>query len=192
MERYFTNTKDVDITDALCEAVLSTIVKSVPKLIKDPMNYELRANIMWAGMIAHNDMCGVGRVQDWGSHHIEHELSAVYDCAHGAGLAVVFPAWMKYVYHHDIMRFAKIANRVWGCDMNFDNPEETALEGINRLEGFLKSIGMPQNFTELGASEKDIERMADTACYGNGRSGEIGGFMKLKKEDVEKIYRLML
>ena len=76
--------------------------------------------------------------------------------------------------------------------MNFDNPEETALEGINRLEGFLKSIGMPQNFTELGASEKDIERMADTACYGNGRSGEIGGFMKLKKDDVEKIYRLML
>ena len=191
-ERYFTNTKDVEITDRMCEAVLLTMVKEVPKVITNPNDYEARANIMWAGMVAHNNLCGVGREQDWASHDIEHELSAVYDCAHGAGLAVVFPAWMKYVYHHDIMRFAKIANRVWGCDMNFDNPEETALEGINRLEGFLKSIGMPQNFTELGASEKDIERMADTACYGNGRSGEIGGFMKLKKEDVEKIYRLML
>ena len=191
-ERYFTNTKDVEITDRMCEAVLLTMVKEVPKVITNPNDYEARANIMWAGMVAHNNLCGVGREQDWASHDIEHELSAVYDCAHGAGLAVVFPAWMKYVYRHDIMRFAKIANRVWGCDMNFDNPEETALEGINRLEGFLKSIGMPQNFTELGASEKDIERMADTACYGNGRSGEIGGFMKLKKEDVEKIYRLML
>ena len=191
-ERYFTNTKDVEITDRMCEAVLLTMVKEVPKVITNPNDYEARANIMWAGMVAHNNLCGVGREQDWASHDIEHELSAVYDCAHGAGLAVVFPAWMKYVYHHDIMRFAKIANRVWGCDMNFDNPEETALEGINRLEGFLKSIGMPQNFTELGASEKDIERMADTACYGNGRSGEIGGFMKLKKDDVEKIYRLML
>ena len=191
-ERYFTNTKDVEITDRMCEAVLLTMVKEVPKVITNPNDYEARANIMWAGMVAHNNLCGVGREQDWASHDIEHELSAVYDCAHGAGLAVVFPAWMKYVYRHDIMRFAKIANRVWGCDMNFDNPEETALEGINRLEGFLKSIGMPQNFTELGASEKDIERMADTACYGNGRSGEIGGFMKLKKDDVEKIYRLML
>ena len=191
-ERYFTNTKDVEITDRMCEAVLLTMIKEVPKVITNPNDYEARANIMWAGMVAHNNLCGVGREQDWASHDIEHELSAVYDCAHGAGLAVVFPAWMKYVYHHDIMRFAKIANRVWGCDMNFDNPEETALEGINRLEGFLKSIGMPQNFTELGASEKDIERMADTACYGNGRSGEIGGFMKLKKDDVEKIYRLML
>ncbi len=191
-ERYFTNTKDVEITDRMCEAVLLTMIKEVPKVIADPMDYEARANIMWAGMVAHNNLCGVGRDQDWASHDIEHELSAVYDCAHGAGLAVVFPAWMKYVYKHDVMRFAKIACRVWGCDMNFDNPEETALEGIKRLREFLRSIGMPLNFSELGASEKDIDKMAETACFGNGRAGEIGGFVKLKKEDVEKIYRLMI
>ena len=191
-ERYFTNTKDVEITDRMCEAVLLTMIKEVPKVIADPMDYEARANIMWAGMVAHNNLCGVGRDQDWASHDIEHELSAVYDCAHGAGLAVVFPAWMKYVYKQDVMRFAKIACRVWGCDMNFDNPEETALEGIKRLREFLRSIGMPLNFSELGASEKDIDKMAETACFGNGRAGEIGGFVKLKKEDVEKIYRLMI
>ncbi|MDD4700366.1 MAG: iron-containing alcohol dehydrogenase, partial [Oscillospiraceae bacterium] len=117
-ERYFTNTKDVEITDRLCEAVLLTMIKLVPKVIANPHDYEARANIMWAGMVAHNNLCGVGREQDWASHGIEHELSAVYDCAHGAGLAVVFPAWMTYVYKHDINRFAQMAVNVWGCVMD--------------------------------------------------------------------------
>lgn len=192
LERYFTNTKDVDITDALCEAVLSTIVKSVPKVIKDPMNYELRANIMWAGMIAHNDMCGVGRVQDWGSHHIEHELSAEYDCAHGAGLAVIFPAWMSYVYKQDVMRFAKLAVKVWGCDMDYFNPEYTALEGIKKFKDFLIEIGMPVKFSELGGKEEDIDKMAEKAVFGAGRKGTIGSFVKLDKEDVINIYRISI
>jgi len=191
-ERYFTNTKDVEITDRLCEAVLLSMINEVPKVVSNPMDYEARANIMWAGMVAHNNLCGVGREQDWASHDIEHELSAVYDCAHGAGLAVVFPAWMKYVYQHDVIRFAKLASRVWGEEMNHDNPETTALEGINKLKDFLKSIGMPQNFAELGALEKDIDKMAETACFGNGRSGTIGGFVKLEKTDVINIYKLMI
>ncbi len=191
-ERYFTNTKEVEVTDRFCEAVLLTMIKEVPIVVANPLDYEARANIMWAGMVAHNNLCGVGRDQDWASHDIEHELSAVYDCAHGAGLAVVFPAWMKYVYQHDVMRFAKIACRVWGCEMDYDHPENTALEGISRLRSFLKSIGMPLDFEELGALEKDIDKMAETACYGNGRTGEIGGFVKLKKEDVINIYKLML
>jgi alcohol dehydrogenase YqhD (iron-dependent ADH family) len=168
------------------------MVHEAPLVMKDPNNYQAQANIMWAGMMAHNNSCGVGRTQDWASHDIEHELSAVYDCAHGAGLAVVFPAWMTYNMRHDINRFAQLAVRVWGCQMDFAHPEITAKEGILAFKQFLRSIGMPTNFTELGAKEEDIEKMAQIACHGDGRGGTIGGFVRLKKEDVENIYRLML
>ena len=148
---------------------------------------------MWAGMMAHNNSCGVGRTQDWSSHNIEHELSALYDCAHGAGLAVVFPAWMTYTLKQDVSRFAQLAVRVWGCQMDFASPDRTALTGIMALRLFFKSIGMPANFAELGAREEDIELMADSACYGDGREGTMGGgFMSLGKQDVVAIYRLML
>ena len=191
-ERYFTNTKDVEVTDRMIEALLLTMINEAPKVIADPNNYEARANIMWAGMMAHNNSCGVGRSQDWASHDIEHELSAVYDCAHGAGLAVTFPAWMTYNMNHNVMRFAQLATRVWGCQMDFEHPENTAKAGIAALKAFFKSIGMPGNFAELGAKEEDIEKMAHTACYGNGRTGKIGGFVSLNQKDVEAIYRLML
>ena len=191
-ERYFTTTKDVEETDRVIEGLLLTMIHEAPRVIADPNNYEARANIMWAGMLAHNNCCGVGRNQDWASHDIEHELSAVYDCAHGAGLATVFPAWMAYVMHHDVMRFAKLAVRVWGCEMDYDYPEVTAAAGIVCLKNFLRAIGMPVNFAQLGAKEEDIERMAESACYGNGRTGHIGGFVSLSKEDVINIYRLML
>ena len=191
-ERYFTTTKEVEVTDRMIEGLLLTMIHEAPRVIEDPDNYEARANIMWAGMMAHNNSCGVGRVQDWASHDIEHELSAVYDCAHGAGLAVVFPAWMTYNMKHDINRFAQLAVRVWGCQMDFANPENTAKAGIKALRQFLKSIGMPSNFEELGAKEEDIERMAHNACYGDGRQGNIGGFTKLDENDVINIYRLML
>ncbi len=147
---------------------------------------------MWAGMMAHNNSCGVGRVQDWASHDIEHELSAEYDCAHGAGLAVVFPAWMLYNYKHDIMRFAKLAVRVWSCPMDFDNPENTAVDGILCLRNFLSVIGMPSRLSELGGKEEDIPKLAHNAAYGDGRDGTLGGFHKLTEEDIDKIYRLML
>ena len=191
-ERYFTNTKDVEVTDRLIEGLLITMIKEAKKAIANPDDYEARANIMWAGMIAHNNSCGVGREQDWASHNIEHELSATYDCAHGAGLAVVFPAWMKYTLNHDVMRFAQVATRVWGCNMDFSNPEKTALEGINAFEKFLKSIGMPTSFSELGAKAEDIEKMAHTACYGDGRTGTLGAFGKLNEKDVIEIYKLMI
>jgi alcohol dehydrogenase YqhD (iron-dependent ADH family) len=191
-ERYFTNTTEVEVTDRMIEALLLTMVRESPRVIEDPNNYQARANIMWAGMMAHNNSCGVGRVQDWASHDIEHELSAIYDCAHGAGLAVVFPAWMTYNMKHDVSRFAQLAVRVWGCQMDFANPEATAKAGIAALKRFLKSIGMPLNFAELGAKEEDIEKMAHTACYGNERDGSIGGFVELNETDVANIYRLML
>lgn len=189
-ERYFTNTKEVEITDRLCEAVLLTMIKEVPRVIEDPDNYEARANIMWAGMVAHNNLVGVGREQDWSSHGIEHELSALYDVAHGAGLAVIFPAWMTYVMKHDINRFAQMAVRVWGCEMNFANPEETAKEGIKRFKQFLTSIGMPISFKELGAREEDIPIMVEK--LGLGQDGTRGSFVPLTSKDVENIYRLAL
>lgn len=187
-ERYFTNTKDVEITDRLCEAVLVTMVKEAPKVIENPNDYEARANIMWAGMVAHNNIVGVGREQDWNSHGIEHELSGLYDCAHGAGLAVVMPAWMDFVMEHDVMRFAQVANRVFGIPMDFANPSETAKEGITAFRKFLKGIGMPINFEELGAKEEDIPTVVEK--FGLGEDGRTGGFVHLSSKDVEAILKI--
>lgn len=188
-ERYFTNTKEVEVTDRLCEALLLTMVNEVPKAIRNPKDYEARANIMWAGMVAHNNIVGVGRVQDWSSHGIEHELSALYDCAHGAGLSVIMPAWMQYVMNHDIMRFAQIAVRLWGCQMDYEHPEVTAKEGINRFKSFLMSIGMPISFAELGAREEDISALVNKLGL---KDRTLGNFVKLGEEAVEAIYRLAL
>lgn len=186
-ERYFTNTTEVEITDRLCEAVLLTMVKETPRVIADPNNYDARANIMWAGTVAHTNLCGVGREQDWNSHEIEHELSGLYDVAHGAGLAVIMPAWMEYVYSHNVLRFCQMATRVFGCQMNFENPEATALEGIHRFRKFLHSIGVPINFAELGAREEDIPTLVSKFGIGDGKTG---GFMQLNAHDVTEIYKL--
>lgn len=186
-ERYFTNTPEVEVTDRLCEALLLTMIKETPRVIADPNNYEARANIMWAGTVAHNDIVGVGRSQDWNSHGIEHELSGLYDCAHGAGLAVVMPAWMEFVYKHNVMRFAQMAVRVFGCEMNFENPEETALKGIAAFRKFLHEIGMPINFEELGAKEEDIPVLVEKFGLGDGKTG---GFVSLSSEDIANIYRI--
>ncbi len=187
-ERYFTNTKNVETTDRLCEAVLKAMIEEAPKAINNLTDYEARANIMWAGMIAHNNIVGVGRAQDWASHALEHELSSWYDCAHGAGLAVITPAWMKFVYKHDINRFCQFAVRIWGSDMNFANPEITALEGIYRFEAFLKNIGMPTSFKELGAKEEDIPDMVEHLC----KRKSIGQFVKIGAKEAENIYKLAL
>ena len=142
---------------------------------------------MWAGTVAHNDIIGVGRDQDWNSHGIEHELSGLYDCAHGAGLAVIMPAWMEYVCDHNVMRFAQMATRIWGLPMNFENPKETALQGITAFRKFLHEIGMPINFEELGAKEADIPVLVEKFGLGDGKTG---GFMPLSSEDVANIYRI--
>ena len=192
-ERYLTNTKEVETTDRMIEALILAMVHEGPRVIEDPDNYEARANIMWAGMMAHNNSCGVGRTQDWTSHDVEHELSALYDITHGAGLAVVMPAVFTYTMEHDVMRFAKIAVRVWGCQMDFEHPERTAKAGIEALRSFLISIGMPKNFEDLGAREEDIDALAHTCCWGSENAdGKKHGFMELTEEDVKNIYRLML
>lgn len=187
-ERYFSNTTGVEVTDRLCEALLLTMIKETPVALKNPQNYEARANIMWAGMLAHNNVCGVGREQDWASHQIEHELSALYDVAHGAGLAVVAPAWMKYVMTKNTNKFLQFAVRVWGCQMDYENPEKTIFEGIERFEAFLKSIGMPTTLTALGANIKDIPKIVDNMKIAKG--GTTGNFVKLTRDDVTAILKL--
>ena len=185
VERYFTPTKEVEITDALCEAVMRTVVKEGAKVMANPRDYDARANIMWAGTVAHNNVCGVGRAQDWSSHGIEHELSALYDCAHGAGLAVVMPAWMEYVMDADIARFARFAERVW--DVREGSPEEMAKEGIRRYRAWLKSIGMPQNFAELGAKAEDIPVLVEKLGL---KGNTLGAFRPLTDADVAAILRI--
>jgi len=189
-ERYLTNTKDVEVTDRLIEALLLTLKHEAPRVIANPNDYEARANIMWAGMVGHNNSCGVGRSQDWLSHMIEHELSALYDCAHGAGLAVTMPAVFTYELEHDVMRFAQVAVRVWGCQMDFEHPEVTAKEGIEAFRKFLISIGMPKNFEELGAKEEDIPKLVDVLFEGS--DGKLNGFIEINKEDAAKIYKMMV
>jgi alcohol dehydrogenase YqhD (iron-dependent ADH family) len=186
MERYFTNVEHTDFTDRLCEATLKTIIKNAPIALSEPENYDARAEIMWAGTVAHNDLLGTGREGDWASHEIEHELSARYDVTHGAGLAVIFPAWMKYVYKNNINRFAQFAERVWNVEYDINNPERTALEGINRITNFFKELGLPVSFRDLDIPDTHIEDMAALSS----RNGTVGNFVKLTKVDVVNIYKL--
>jgi len=188
MERYFTNTQHVELTDRLIEATMKTVILNVPKILKNPNDYDAVAEVLWAGALAHNNLLNTGRDGDWASHGIEHELSAIYDVAHGAGLATVFPAWMKYTMKHDIARFAQYAQRVWNVDANQFDLEETARKGICAQEAYHHEIGLPINLKELGAGEDRLEEMASKAT-GND-SHTIGNFVTLKKADVLAILKL--
>lgn len=185
-ERYFTPTLGVLATDEMCEAVMRTVVAEGAAVMRDGSDYDARANIMWAGSVAHNNVCGVGRVQDWASHGIEHELSALYDCAHGAGLAVVMPAWMEYVMPAGVERFARFAEKVWGVAPG--DAGAMAKEGIARYRAWLGSIGMPTTFAELGARPEDIPLLAANLGLGEGQT--LGAFRRLTTADVEAILRL--
>lgn len=186
-ERYFSNTPDVALTDRLCEALLKTVVSAAPRAVAAPDDYAARADLMWAGMLAHNNSCGVGRVQDWASHQIEHELSAFYDCAHGAGLAVVMPAWMEFVCGHAPLRFARFATNVFGCEMDYAQPERTAREGIARLRRFFRDLGMPVTLKELGAKAEDIPAMT---AHRREKGFPFGNFVKIGPEEMEEILHL--
>ncbi|MPM73317.1 Long-chain-alcohol dehydrogenase 2 [bioreactor metagenome] len=187
-ERYFTNEPNVDLTDRLSEGTLRTIIKNVPIVLQEPENYEARAEIMWAGTIAHNGILGTGRTEDWGTHDMEHEISGIYDITHGAGLAILFPAWMKYVCKQDVNRFAQFANRVWDVEIDINNLEKTALEGIERTKDFFKKIGMPVSLTEANVPSDRFEEMASKGT----ENGPLGNFVKLHKEDIVNIFNLAL
>ncbi len=186
LERYFTKTTNVDLTDRLCEAALKTIIANAPRALANPSDYDARAEIMWTGALAHNNLLGTGRVADWGSHMIEHEISGMYDVAHGAGLAVVFPAWMQYVYREDLPRFVQYALRVWDVHQADKEPEQIALEGIQCTRQFFKSLDLPVSFQEMGITAGRIEEMAEKST----RNGALGQFKKLYQADVLEILRL--
>lgn len=190
LERYVTNTPDVDVTDRLCEALLQTIFAYGPVAVEHPEDLNARSQLMWAGMLAHNNSCGVGRAQDWASHQIGHELSALLDCAHGASLAVAMPAWMEYVLPHDPLRFAQLAVRVFGCGMDFAHPERTAREGVQRFREWLGRMGMPQSLSDLGVNEADIPTMVAHRREKKPVAFPFGGFVKIHEADMEAILRL--
>lgn len=186
-ERYFSKTTGTEVTDRLCEGLLKAIIAEAPVVIREPNNYDSRANIMWAGTLAHNGICGCGRTEDWVSHRMEHELSAVYGVTHGAGLAVVNPAWMTYMAEKLPYRVAQMARRVFGVDEHDD--KAAALEGIVRLRRFYKSIGMPLTLGELGIEEPDFELLVKKL---HDNMGEVfGGYWPIDASVSMEIYKLM-
>ena len=188
MERYFTNVRNVVFTDRLIEATMKTIIAKAPMVLKNPRDYDAWSELMWAGTIAHNNLLNTGRVGDWASHDIEHEISGIYDVAHGAGLAVVFPAWMKSVLHHDLDRFVQWAVRVWNVELDVFHPEAVAREGIARLEAFSRSLGLATTLPGLGVKEDRIDEMATKCTDGDTRT--VGNFVKLDRAAVAKVLRL--
>ena len=187
-ERYFSPTTDVEITDRVSEGVLMAIMEEAPKVIENPTDYQARANIMWSGTLAHNGICGTGRKEDWVSHFMEHELSAVYGVTHGAGLAVILPAWMTFMAHHSPRKGAQLARRVLKVT-GFDGDDTAAaLEGINRLKGFFRSLGLPVTMTELGIADPDIELLVKKLHENKGE--EIGGYYRLRAQQTTEIYNL--
>lgn len=188
-ERYFSPTPDVQITDRVAEGVLMAIMEEAPKVMSCPTDYQARANIMWSGTLAHNGICGTGRREDWVSHFMEHEISAVYGVTHGAGLAVILPAFMTYAAHTDPSKGAQLATRVFGVHPSA-SPLDTALEGIARLRGFFASLGLPLTFAQLGVENPDIPLLVKKLHENKGHT--IGGYITLTPSDTEKIYRLAL
>lgn len=189
MERYFTNTADTEIADRLCEGTLKAIITEAPRVMADPKDYGARANIMWSGMIAHNGTCGVGNEEDWASHFMEHEISALYDVTHGAGLAVIFPAWLTWMASHHVEKVAQYAARVWDVPVSEDL-KAMALEGVARLKSFFTSIGMPVNFAQLGVEYPDIELLVEHLHANKGE--QVGCYVRLGRKETREIYELAL
>jgi len=187
-ERYFSQTENTELVDRLAEATMKTVINNTRLVLKDLRDYDPRAEIMWAGSIAHNNLLATGKTSDWASHNIEHELSAIYDIPHGQGLAIVFPAWMRYVYSENMGRFTQFASRVWDVEIDPHDPEGAALEGIARMEAYYREIGLPVRLKDIGIGDQHFREMA-AKCAGRGT---IGSFKKLDKGDIENIYRLSL
>lgn len=188
-ERYFTNTPDTYVIDGLAEGLMRSLVEVGPKLMNDLTNYDYRAEVMWAGTIAHNDTVGVGREQDWATHDLSYELSALYDLTHGAAVSIILYAWMKYVYKHDIPRFARYAKHVFGIDAGESSLEEAALKGIEKTAEFLRSLGVPLHLSEVDIDDSKFEEMAEKAL---AHRETVGFFVPLKKDQIMDIYRIAL
>ncbi len=190
IERYCTRVPDVELTDRLCEAVMKTIINNAPVVLADPKNRAARGEIMWAGAVAHNNSLNTGRVGDWASHMIEHELSAINDVAHGAGLAILVPNWMTYVYKHDVQRFVQFAVRVFNVEQDFHDPERTVKKGIAALRAFFTSIGMPATLSAIGIGEDAFPAIAAKTKKFDAVKGTVGNFHPLADSDIVEILKL--
>jgi alcohol dehydrogenase YqhD (iron-dependent ADH family) len=190
MERYFTNTEHTELIDSMAEGLLVTVREAAIKALKDPCDYNARADLMWAGSLSHNGLTGTGRVSDFASHKIEHELGGMFDVAHGAGLCAVWGSWARYVYKTNVPRFARFAVKVFDAPLNLFNLEETALRGIEGWENWCNKIGMPTSMAALGIHPTDaqIEEMAEKCVAAGG--GQVGFFKPLSKEDVIRIFNM--
>lgn len=190
LERFFDETPAVPVTDNLNLSLMRTVRAEAPRVLAEPENYDARANIMWAGMLCHQGYAGCGRHEDWATHGLEHELSALNPAiTHGAGLAVMFPAWMTYVHKENPERFAFYGREVFGLAPTGD-AEADALNAIDATRSFFASLGMPTTLAELDVHEDDIEKMIPTLQENQG--GEFGSFKRLTMDDARAIYRLAL
>ena len=191
MERYFSHDDDMNITDAIAEGLLKTMIDVAPLVLKDPENYRYRAQIMWAGSLAHNDLTGCGRIGDWATHQLEHELSGMFDVTHGAGLAAIWPSWARYVYKCNVSRFVRFAVNVMGVENDFTDPEATAIRGIEAMERFYHSIGMPINIHELiGRDITDAQIKEMVRKCSHDYTITQGQFKELTPNDMAAIYTL--
>lgn len=188
LERYFSPTEEVETTDRISEGLLMAIMEEAPKVMAAPDDYQARANIMWAGTMAHNGVCGCGRREDWTSHGLEHVLSAVYGVTHGAGLAVVFPAWMTFMASHRPEKVAQLGRRIFGVTAAGD--KEAALKTVDSLRAFFKSIGLPLTLGELGIGNPDFAML--TRKFHEDKGTPFGPYFPLHPVDTEAVYRLML
>ena len=190
MERYFTNGGNMELTDSMAEALLRTVKENAKILVRDPENYDARAEVMWAGSLSHNGLTGCGNDGgDWMTHKLEHELGGLYDVAHGAGLAAIWGSWARYVYKNCLPRFKRFAINVMGVAAT-GTDEEIALKGIEAMEAFYREIKMPVNLHELGvkATEEDLKLMAHKCAV--GVNGGKGSARFLREEDMLEIYRM--
>jgi len=189
MERYFTNEVNNDLSDKLLESAMRNVIAYAPLALKHPTDYRYRSELMWSGTLAHNNLLDRGRVSDWASHAIEHELSGVYDIAHGAGLSIIFPAWMRYVYTRNIDRFVQFGVRVCNVNLTLDDKDVIVEAAIDRLELFYRSLGLPVRLTDAGIGTEKIDLMSKNATL---NKKTIGNFFPLTSDDVKQILRLAL
>lgn len=173
MERYFTSTTHTDLSDRLCESIIKSVIKNALLIKDNPNDYNARAEIMWASTLAHNDLVGRGRAEDWASHMIGMEISAIYDSVHGATLTVLTPWWARYVYKNNLNRFAQFAVRVFDVEYDFDEPERTAVKGIDMLEAFFKDLGLPTTLTEIGITTNEKFEEMSKKFFAHGPIGSI-------------------
>lgn len=188
MERYFVNIETMEMTDSISEVLMQTVIYNARILMKDPGNYNARAEVMWAGSLSHNGLTGCGTAGgDWACHQLAHELGGVYNVAHGAALAAIWCSWARYVYQENPERFAQFATNVFDIPYSVDS-EQTALAGIEAMEAFFRSVEMPTNLHELGLilSDEEIHDLAFRCSYEDTRT--IGVFKQLNMKDMEKIY----